>query len=119
MVNPDMAKMCCCALNITNKPLKFRAGTPLGVLARVKICKAFKPEPPPIQENLPPIQQMKAALEQKGINLTDTVSKGTDQDQLVTLLYKNIDLYATSLKVPVGTDSIEYDIDINPRQPPV
>jgi hypothetical protein len=68
-----------------------------------QICKAFKPEPPPIQENLPPIEQMKAALEQKGINLTDKVMKGADHDQLVTLLFKNIDLYVTSLKDLVGT----------------
>jgi hypothetical protein len=92
MVNPDMAKMCCCALNITDKPLKFRAWTLMGILTPVKICKAFKPEPPPIQENLPPIERMKAALEQNSINLTDTVMKGADHDQLVTLLYKNIDL---------------------------
>jgi hypothetical protein len=88
MVNPDLAKMCCCALNITDKPLKFRAGTPMGILAPVKICKAFKPESPKIQENLSPIGQMKAALEQKGINLTDTIMKGADYDQLVTFSYK-------------------------------
>jgi hypothetical protein len=86
MVNSDMAKMCCCALNITDKPSKFRAGTALGISASVKICKAFKPEPPPIQETLPPIEQMKAALQQKGKNLADTVMNGADHDQLVPLL---------------------------------
>jgi hypothetical protein len=31
LVNPAMAKMYCCALNITHKSLKFRTGSPMGV----------------------------------------------------------------------------------------
>jgi hypothetical protein len=51
---------------------------------------------------------MKVALEQKGINLTDTIMKGADHDRLVELLYKNIDLHANCLKDLVGSDLIEY-----------
>jgi hypothetical protein len=72
--------------------LKVRAGTPKGVLSSVKTCKAFKPEPPTVHENLPLIQQMKTAVQQKGITLTDTVPNGADYDQLVIILYENSSL---------------------------
>jgi hypothetical protein len=117
LVNPAQAKLCCCALNITSKPLKFRAGTPMGVLSAVKNCKPFKPEPPPDQGTLPSTAEMKVALEQNGINLTDTIMKGADHDRLVELLYRNIDLYATCLKDLVGSDLIEYDMEIEPGHP--
>jgi hypothetical protein len=76
LVNPAKAKMHCCALNVTEKPLKFRAGTPMGVLSSVRVCKPFKPEPPPDQGKLPPIAEMKTALEQKGITFEGTIMTG-------------------------------------------
>jgi hypothetical protein len=62
LVNPARAKMYCGALNLRKKPLKFRAGTPMGMLSSVRVCKPFKPEPPQDQGKLPPIAEMKTAL---------------------------------------------------------
>jgi hypothetical protein len=119
LVNPAKAKMHCCALNVTEKPLKFRAGTPMGVLSSVRVCKPFKPEPPPDQGKLPPIAEMKTALEQKGITFEGTIMTGSDLDKLIILLYRNIDLYATCMKDLVGSDLIEYNMEIDPNQRPI
>jgi hypothetical protein len=48
--------------------------------------------------------EMRKALEQKEISLTDTVVKGKDLDDLITLLYNNIDLMATSIHDLPGSD---------------
>jgi hypothetical protein len=101
------------------KPLKFRAGTPIGMLSSVRVCKPFKPEPRPDQGKLPPIAEMKTALEQNGITFQGTVMEGSDLDQMITLLYRNIDLYATCMKYLVGSDLIEYNMEIDPNQQPI
>jgi hypothetical protein len=119
VVNPEKAKMYCCALNVTEKPLKFRAGTPMGILSSVRVCKPFKPEPPPDQGKLPPIAEMKTALEQKGIIFQGTIMTGSDLNQMITLLYRNVDLYATCMKDFVGPDLIEYNMEIDPNQQPI
>jgi hypothetical protein len=62
---------------------------------------------------------MKTALEQKGITFQGTIMTGSDLDQLITLLYRNIDLYATCMKDLVGSDLIEYNMEIDPNQQPI
>jgi hypothetical protein len=91
-VNPAMAKMYCCALNITHKPLKFRAGTPMGVLAPVQVMKEFKPEPPPNVTTLPSMQEMREAIEKKGITLEGTVTKDEVLNKFITLLHRISDI---------------------------
>jgi hypothetical protein len=44
--------------------------------------------------------------------------KGPDLDQMIILLYRYIDLYATCIKDLVGSDLIEYNMEIDPNQQP-
>jgi hypothetical protein len=50
LVNPAKAKMYCCALNVTEKPLKFRAGTPMGMLS-AEFANRSNRNLPQIKEN--------------------------------------------------------------------
>jgi hypothetical protein len=101
------------------KLLKFRAGTPMGMLSSVRVCKSFKPEPPPDQGKISLIAEMKTALEHKGITFQTKIMTGSDLDQMITLFYRNIDLYATCMKDLVGSDLIEYNKEIDPNQQPI
>jgi hypothetical protein len=48
----------------------------MGVLAPVQMMKEFKPEPPPKVIILPSVQEMREAIEKKGITLEGTVTEG-------------------------------------------
>jgi hypothetical protein len=60
---------------------------------------------------------MRKALEAKEISLKNTVVTGTDLDNLIQLLYKNIDLMATSIHVLPGSDVLLYHIDRGDHSP--
>jgi hypothetical protein len=79
--------------------------------------KEFKPEPPPKVTTLPSVQEMREAIEKKGITLEGTVTEGKELNKLMTLLYRNSDIFATCLKDLVGMDIIQYDIDIGYHPP--
>jgi hypothetical protein len=61
---------------------------------------------------------MREAIEKKGITLEGTVTEGEELNKLITLLYRNSDIFATCLKDLVGTNIIQYDIDIG-NHPPI
>ena len=57
------------------------------------------------------IAEMRAALQAKSINLDDTAFRGKKLDDLIRLLYPNLDIVATSLKDLPGTDIMLHEID--------
>jgi hypothetical protein len=63
------------------------------------------------------IAQMREALEAKEISFKNTVVTGADLDNLITLLYKNIDLMATSIHDLPGSDVSLYHIDTGDHPP--
>jgi len=60
---------------------------------------------------------MRAALDAKQISLTDTSVTGRDLDNLIALLYNNLDLVATSLNDLPGTDVMLHRIDTGDSPP--
>ena len=66
---------------------------------------------------LPSVSEMRTALEDKQISLTDTAVTGCDLDKLITLLYNNLDLVATSLNDLPGTDIMLHRIDTGDSPP--
>jgi hypothetical protein len=84
-------------LNSTNKILRLRKGPAIGELVAATVIETQPQQQKAPKQNLPSIAEMRKALEQKEISLTDTVVKGKDLDDLISLLYNNIDLMATSI----------------------
>jgi hypothetical protein len=81
----------CRVLNPTNKTIRLRKGTAIGELVAATVIETQPQQQNAQKQNLPSIAEMRKALEQKEISLADTVVKGKDLDDLITLLYNNID----------------------------
>src|SRR5664279_2258216 len=117
LVDPVTRDMPCRVLNPTDKPIKLRAGTPIGLLQAVTVASgstAITHSSAP----RPSVAHMRAALEARSVSFTDTAVTGPDLDNLITLLYNNIDLMATSLNDLPGTDILLHRIDTG-NSPPI
>ena len=60
---------------------------------------------------------MRAAIEAKQISLADTSVTGRDLDNLIALIYNNLDLVATSLNDLPGTDILLHRIETGDSPP--
>jgi hypothetical protein len=60
---------------------------------------------------------MRAALEAKGISFKDTALEGADLEGLICLLFRNMDVMATSLAGLPGTDIMRHRIDTGDSPP--
>jgi hypothetical protein len=116
LVNAKCKRMPCRVLNPTDKPITLLAHTPVAELTSVTIAPVSVIDNQTM-DNLPSIDVMRAALEAKQISLTDTAVTGHDLDKLITLLYKNLDLVATSLNDLPGTDIMLHRIDTGSSAP--
>ena len=110
LVDVSRKHLPCRVLNPTAKSISLRARTPVGELTPVTVASVSATSRRPNRQ-LPPISEMRAALEAKQLSLTDTAVSGQDLDNLIVLLYKNLDLVATSLKDLPGTDIMLHRID--------
>jgi hypothetical protein len=61
---------------------------------------------------------MRAALDAKGVSLKDTALEGTDLEDLIRLLYRSMDIMATTLTELPGTNIMRHRIDTG-NSPPV
>jgi hypothetical protein len=111
LVNLDRPIFHCRVSNPTNKTIWLRKGTTIGELMAATVIESQPQQQNSQKQNLPSIAEMRKILEQKGISLEDTVVKGKDLDDLITLLYRNIDLMATSIHDLPGSDVFLYHID--------
>src|SRR5208282_5247108 len=116
LVNAKCKRMPCRVLNPTDKPITLLAHTPVAELTSVTIAPVSVIDNQTM-DSLPSIDVMRAALEAKQISLTDTAVTGHDLDKLITLLYKNLDLVATSLNDLPGTDIMLHRIDTGSSAP--
>jgi hypothetical protein len=117
LVNLDKPNFHCRVLNPTNKTIRLRKGTAIGELVAATVIETQPQQQNAQKQNLPSIAEMRKALEQKEISLADTVVKGKDLDDLITLLYNNIDLMATSIHDLPGSDVFLYHIDTGDHPP--
>jgi hypothetical protein len=107
----------CRVLNPTNKTIRLSKGTAIGELVAATVIETQPQQENAQKQTLPSIDEMRKALEQKEISLADTVVKGKDLDGLITLLYNNIDLMATSIHDLTGSDVFLYRIDTGDHPP--
>ena len=118
LVNPSHRHLQCRVLNPTDRPITLRKRTPIGTLAAVDVNK-----PSPVAANikvdshLPTIAEMRQAVESKGVKFDQTSVTGKDLDDLITMLYRNRDLMATSLRDLPGTDTLPMKIDTQNHPP--
>jgi transposase InsO family protein len=118
LVNARNKILPCRVMNATEKAIKLKTATPIGVLA---VAEVLKPQDMSDENQTKPevltTAEKQAALEAKKVSLKDTVLKGADFVDLVNLLYDNIDLFATSLKDLPGCDLITHKIDTGSNPP--
>ena len=119
LVNVSQENLPCRVMNVTEKPIKLKAGMPVGVLSAVEIMKAES-----VDENKTVSSQKEISMEEKitaltanSISLKNSVLKSTDFEELVNLLYRNIDLFANSLQEIPGCDLIKHRIDTSGSPP--
>jgi O-acetyl-ADP-ribose deacetylase (regulator of RNase III) len=117
LVNADKPNFHCRVLNPTKKIIRLRKGIVIGELVAATVIETQPPQQKTPKQNLPSIAEMRKALEEKEISFKDTVVKGKDLDDLITLLYNNIDLMATSIHDLPGTDLFLYHIDTGDHPP--
>jgi hypothetical protein len=117
LVNVDKPNFHCRVLNPTKKIIRLRKGTVVGELVAATVIETQPQQQKTPKQKLPSIAEMRKALEEKEISFTDTVVKGKDLDDLITLLYNNIDLMATSIHDLPGSDVFLYHIDTGDHPP--
>ena len=118
LVDASQNRMPCRVMNISSKTVTLRAGTPIGILTPVQIDKSTvsvadkKQSDREVTKN-----EMLAALETKSISLSDTALQGEDLDNLIRLLYDNLDLFSVGLSDLPGTDILLHRIDTGDSPP--
>ena len=87
-------------LNPTNRTITIAKNTTISTLASATIFAIQSSTPQQHIQEEPTIAEMRAAiyLQAKSINLDDTAFRGKELDDLIRLLYRNLDIVATSLK---------------------
>ena len=108
----------CRVMNPTEKILRLKPKTPVGILTPVKIEAECKQKVSVIRKKDVPMSEKLEALNAKALTLEGTVLQGGDLDDLVNLLYDNLDLFATSLSELPGCNLMQMRIDTG-NHPPV
>jgi hypothetical protein len=117
LVNVDQSHFHCRVLNPTDKAIRLKKGT---IVSELTAAAVIEPQQSPVvqqPQSLPPIPEMSKALEAKEISFKNTVVTGADLDNLIALLYKNIDLMATIIHDLPGSDVLLYHIDTGDHPP--
>ena len=118
LVNGSQNAMPCKVMNPTDKPISLRRNTPIGTIAPAIVAAVGKGKQPPQQATAEPtLEAMQSALTAKGISLADTALKGNELDELIKLLYGNIDIMAATLAELPGTDIMRHRIDTGDSPP--
>ena len=109
----------CRVMNITEKEVKLKSKTILGILSPVMVENAFHSKYENVRETKPKTnheEQLKAVSD-KGISLANCAITGNDFHSLVDLLYNNLDLFATSLKELPGCSVLKLRIETGDSPP--
>ena len=115
---PQNGRMICCAVNPTDRPIRINKRSPIATISPVSVMQPTELPPPPLEGALPPISEMKRILqEEKKLSFKDTALKGLEFDNLVELLFRNRDLFATSLADLTTANVPPIKIDIQGATP--
>jgi hypothetical protein len=111
---PKNKRIAYCVWNSTDKIIRFRKRTPIGTLASVEVVEPNETEPSSLSSPKPSVAQMRQEREHsKKISLKSTALECENLDKLVTLFYRNRDLFVTSVdKLPQeGANVPPFSID--------
>ena len=117
LVDPGRNSLHCRVLNPTDKPMILKSKTTVGVLSPVTVSRGTGNRQSRIQTGDVTIEEMRKAVRDKKIPLEDTVLTGNDLDNLIRMLYENLDLFATELADMPGTDIMLHRIDTGDSPP--
>ena len=108
----------CRVLNTTEKEIKLRPKTPIGILSPVSIIQSKENKSLKNEEPIKTLAEMRAELEAISISFSDTDLQSTDLGKLIELIYQNKDLMATSPTELPGTKLLRHYIDTG-NSPPI
>ena len=117
LINPKNIIYPCRVMNVTEKEIKLRPKTPLGILSAVTVENSNKIQQFNEKEAKITYEQKLTALNMEGISLSDSVMTGNDLTSLVELLYRNIDLFATNLDEMTGCKVLKHRIETGSNPP--
>ena len=117
LVNTSRNSLHCRVLNPTDKPMILKPKTTVGVLSPVTIHKGSINRQVRAQVAEVSVEEMRKAVMDKKIPLEDTVLTGNDLDNLIRLLYENLDLFASELADMPGSDVMLHRIDTGDSPP--
>ena len=118
LINTKNTVYPCRVMNITEKEIKLKSKTTLGILSPVTIEEPLQNKntiEPKVKISLE--DQLKAVTE-KGISLKECAMTGNDFHELVELLYNNLDLFASTIKDLPGCTLVKHRIDTG-NHPPI
>ena len=107
--------ICCRVLNPSESPIRLQKGTVVAQITPVTVispCSAQTTETNTDTIETLTMEQKMELLASKGISLQHTAVQGQHRENLVNLLVKNLDLFATSLNDLKGT-TIDYALKID------
>jgi len=101
IVDTRSNRLPCRVLNPTEKPIKLKSCVAVGILTPVTVHPTSQIKQQ--SKRKATMAQMLKALTDKKVTLEGVTMTGADFEELVTLLYENLDLFATSLMDLPGT----------------
>ena len=101
----------CRVMNRTEKVIKLKAQTRVGVLAAKEVNEVKVTSEPKRAGKQLTNARKRAALEAKAISLKETVLERADLVDLIDLLYDNINLFAASLDELPSCDLLMHEIE--------
>ncbi len=109
----------CRVLNPTEKPIRLKEKTSIGVWAEASIPKVgvVVSATPTMQPPEPTDEEKDAVLKEKGVSLDKTAFEGEHKRQLRDLLYEYSSLFATSFKDLPGSHVLQVKIDTGSHPP--
>jgi len=113
-------------MNHTNVAKFIKRRTPLGIIRKLAIDSmtviddvnsVLKPPQHPNKDDDVAYARKLEIVTEKGINLQQNSLSLVEYYDLINLLFKNRDLFATGMHDLVGTDVVEMEIDTGDAQP--
>ena len=108
---PGQREIPCCVINPTDKHIQFRKGTPITMLQQAQVIENKQEQKKLTTQADLTVEQMKEALEGKKISFKNTAVTGQDFENLIRMLYANIDLFAATIEDLPGCNFPPYRIE--------
>ena len=93
----------CCVVNPSDRPIKFRKGTPIGLLAPAEVLVSQKTQASSEKSGVEPsLEQMKQAIAEKKISLEETAVTGEDLEKINKMPLRQPGFICSKFRGPTG-----------------